>query len=85
MNHLTKEELVESLANQAEALEGGGILLHTFWYGDKVEDLSGLLFTYYTNETFSKSVGEEYEVVESVRYTELETNDSIYFVLRKKG
>jgi SAM-dependent methyltransferase len=85
LNHLSKEQLLESLANQAEVLKEGGTALHTFWYGDKGEEISDLHFSYYTEKTFSKLVGDEYEVVESVRYTELETNDSIYFVLRKKG
>ena len=85
LNHLTKEQLVDSLTNQAKVLNNRGILLHTFWYGDKVEDLSGLLFSYYTEETFSKLVGGEYDILESVKYAEMEAGDSIYIVLRKKS
>lgn len=84
LNHLSNEQLAESLTNQAEVLNEGGILLHTFWYGDKEEDLPGLHFTYYTKKTFRQWVGDEYEVLESVRYAEMEADDSIYFLLRKK-
>ena len=84
MNHLSKEQLRESLVNQAEVLNERGILLHTFWYGDKEEDLAGLHFTYYTEQTFNQWVGDEYDLLESVKYAEMEVNDSIYFLLRKK-
>ena len=82
--HLTQEELAISLRRQAEVLEGGGVLLHSLWYGDKEEVLSGLRFVYYTEESFARAVGSEYEVVEIERYTEMEENDSIYFVLKRK-
>jgi cyclopropane fatty-acyl-phospholipid synthase-like methyltransferase len=83
LNHLSNEQLAESLTNQTKVLNDGGIMLHTFWYGDKEEDLSGLHFSYYTEKTFGILVGDEYKILESVKYTELEKNDSIYFVLRK--
>ena len=84
LNHLSNEQLAESLTNQAKVLNDGGIMLHTFWHGDKEEDLSGLHFSYYTEETFRKWIGVEYDILESVQYEELEANDSIYFVLRKR-
>jgi cyclopropane fatty-acyl-phospholipid synthase-like methyltransferase len=84
LHHLTREELEESLHRQAEALNSHGILLHSLWYGDKEEEFSGLRFVYYTRESFAKAVGPEYEIVEAERYSEMEEDDSIYFVLRKK-
>ena len=84
LHHLTRQELTESLKQQGAVLNRNGILLHSLWYGDKEEEMSGLRFVYYTEETFRAIVGGEYEVVESERYTEMEPNDSIYFVLRKR-
>jgi SAM-dependent methyltransferase len=84
LHHLTREDLATSLRRQAEALKDGGVLLHSLWYGDKEEVFSGLRFVYYTEESFARAVGKEYEVVEAERYAEMEENDSVYFVLKKR-
>ncbi len=84
LHHLTKPQLKESLQQQARALNSLGILLHSFWYGDKVEEFSGLRFIYYTEVSLSEVIGDEYEIIESERYTEMEVNDSFYVVLRKR-
>jgi cyclopropane fatty-acyl-phospholipid synthase-like methyltransferase len=84
LHHLTKEELKKSLKRQWEVLDSGGILFHSLWYGDREEEMSGLRFVHYTEETFGEVVGREYEIVESERYTEMEQNDSIYFILKKR-
>ena len=82
--HLTQEELRASLHNQARVLNPNGVLLHSLWYGDGEEDMHGLHFVYYTEETFGALVGDEFETVETARYTEMEQDDSFYVVLRKR-
>jgi SAM-dependent methyltransferase len=82
--HLTREELRASLRRQARVLNAGGLLLHSLWYGEGEEDMYGLRFVYYTEATFSELLGEEFEVVEMARYTEMEPDDSFYVVLRKR-
>ena len=84
LQHLTREELRESLRRQAQVLNSRGVLLHSFWYGDGEEEHSGLRFVYYTEGSFVQVVGAEYRIVEAERYSEMDENDSIYFVLRKK-
>ena len=84
LHHLTKPQLKKSLQQQARVLNHLGILLHSFWYGDKVEEVSGLRFVYYTEDSLSEVIGDEYEIIESERYTEIEENDSFYIVLRKR-
>ncbi len=84
LHHLTKEELKESLRGQSEVLNSNGILFHSFWYGDKEEKFPGLRVVYYTEETFGEIIGGEYKIVGSERYSEIEKNDSIFFVLRKQ-
>ena len=81
--HLTEQELEASLHRQAEVLNSQGIVLHSLWYGDKPEEeFGGLRFVYYTETSFAKLVGSEYRILECVRYTEMERDDSIYFVLQ---
>jgi SAM-dependent methyltransferase len=82
--HLARDELRASLRRQAEVLHDGGLLLHSFWYGDQVEEFSGLRFIQYTVVSFAQVVGPELEMVEAERYTEMEQDDSIYFLIVKR-
>ena len=84
LHHLDRKELIESLEMQSKVLNSNGILFHTFWYGDKEEEFSGLRFVYYTEETFRKIVGNEYEILDLKKYSEMEKDDSLYAVLRMK-
>ena len=84
LQHLTREQVVESIHNQLAVLPSGGIMFHSLWYGDHEEEHHGLLFIYYTEATFARLLGDGVEILASDRYTELEIDDSIYFVLKKK-
>ena len=83
LQHLTREELQQSLGGQLRVLKRDGILFHTLWVGDKEEEFSGLRFVYYTEDTFRELVGDAYEIVELERYAEMEQDDSFYVVLRR--
>ena len=85
LHHLKNTQLRLSFQQQAEILNPGGYLFHTFWYGDSEEEFSGLRFVYYTPETLCELIGDQFEEVEIVIYTEMEENDSFYIVLRKKS
>jgi SAM-dependent methyltransferase len=82
--HLTQEELCRSLRQQARILNPGGVLLHSLWYGEGEEDLHGLHFVYYTEATLTELVGDEFEIVETACYTEMEADDSFYVVMRRQ-
>ena len=84
LHHLTRDDLKESLKRQGEVLNHNGILFHSLWYGDKEEKMSGLRFVYYTEATFGDLVESEFDVVEATRYAEMEQDDSLLVVLRKR-
>ena len=81
--HLTKEDCLKSLKLQKTVLNPGGILFHSFWQGDKVEEHHGLLFTYYTDDELRSMVRNDYKILKIQKYKEFEKNDSIYIVLQK--
>ena len=85
LHHLSKDELKKSLIKQAEVLNNNGLLFFSLWYGDKEESFSGLRFVYYSEETILKMISSDFDVLEIQRYSEMEKNDSIYIVLRKKS
>ena len=81
--HLTLQELAASFRRQAEVLVPGGVALHSFWYGDAEEVYDGLRSVSYTEATLREAVGVALEVVEVVRYAEMEEGDSLYVVVRR--
>ena len=83
LSHLTEKDLAVSLQRQARALNRGGILFHTFWYGDGEEIYSGLRTVYYTQASFYQIAERELRIIEWERYTEIEEGDSFYAVLAR--
>ena len=83
--HLTRTEMKQSLLQQVQHLNPGGILLHTLWVGEGEETFSGLLNTYYSEETLNAVLPPALEIVELKRYAEMDAEDSLYVVLRKKS
>ena len=84
LHHLTKEDLTKSFQRQKEILNPHGILFHSFWKGNKVEEMEGLLFTYYEKENLKKIVESHFEILTLETYTEMEKDDSIYVILRTR-
>jgi len=82
--HLRRDELAASFEHQARILTAGGIALHSFWYGDEESYHQGLRFVHYREATLEALIGPRYEVLEAERYTEIDTNDSLYIVLRRR-
>ena len=84
LHHLIKEDLEKSFQRQKEILNPNGIAFHSFWKGNKVEEMEGLLFTYYEIEDLKKMVEYIFDVLAMETYTEMEKDDSIYVVLRTR-
>jgi SAM-dependent methyltransferase len=82
--HLTTDQMKRSLMRQRHILNQGGLLFHSFWEGDRLEEMRGLLFVYYSKEKLAAMFNEIYDVLEIEYYTEMEKNDSIYVVARKR-
>lgn len=83
--HLSRDDLETSFREQARVLNVDGIALHSFWYGDGEDGQQGLQFVYYTEDTLKALIGNEYDIIDIQRYTEMETDDSLYVVLRKSA
>ncbi len=84
LQHLAREDLKVSIKRQKEVLNDGGILFHSFWKGDKEEFMKGIRFVYYEKEHLLALFKEDYEVLDIQIYEEMEKDDSIFIVLKKK-
>ena len=82
--HLTRDQLQISFERQARALMPGGVALHSFWHGGGESEHQGLRFVYYRETALEALVGASYEILDIERYTEMETDDSLYIALRKR-
>lgn len=82
--HLSRDDLKTSFERQAQVLNDRGIALHSFWYGDSEDEQHGLRFVYYTEETLKPLIGNEFKIIDIQRYTEMEADDSLCVILRKR-
>ena len=78
LHHLTIEQLRKSLLRQREILSGNGLVMHSFWRGDGVEEHHGLKFIYQTEDSIRAIFGKSFDSVNVVPYTEMEDGDSLY-------
>lgn len=77
--HLTTTELKKSLEKQAQILKAPGMIMHSFWFGDKEdEEYQGLRFVYYTESELTDIFNTSYQIIEMHRYKEMKKNDSVY-------
>lgn len=83
LHHISKKEIIESINNQARILTKGGIIFHTFWYGEGSEDYDGLIFNYYKEDDLEDLFKDKFEILEIKRYKEEEDGDSIFIVGKK--
>jgi SAM-dependent methyltransferase len=84
LHHLTPEELKVSLKRQSEILNPGGVVAHSFWKGSKRETLEGLLFQYYMEHQLVELFAEDFEPQVHALYSEMDRDDSIFIIARKK-
>ncbi|NNF59157.1 MAG: class I SAM-dependent methyltransferase [Rhodothermaceae bacterium] len=83
LHHLTSTARAQSLAQQHGRLNEGGLICHTFWHGDRVEEHHGLQFHYLTEAQLAEALAPHFEMLVLERYTEMETDDSVLVIARK--
>ena len=81
LHHLDAEQLVESLERQRDLVGPGGLLLHSFWRGDRTETHHGLLFTYWEIEAIEGLLPASLIVRSSGRYGDIWEEDSFWVLL----
>lgn len=84
LHHLSTSELGESLKKQADILNHEGLVVHSFWKGDREDVLSGMRFLYYKPETLQKIFSENYTILSIEKYEEELPSDSILVIAKKR-
>ena len=83
LQHLTSEDMMKSINRQLQCLNDDGIIFHTLWYGEGEESFNGLRFVYYNESSLQALLGNQFEI-SMKRYTEMEEDDSILIIGKKK-
>lgn len=83
MIHLTREDFKESILKQYQALNPGGLLLHSFWYGDSIDVFTDFFSVNYNDLYLSELFSKKWEILKMERYQEMEAKDSIYILAKK--
>ena len=84
LHHLSDDDLHQSTQRQTTILSEGGIICHSFWKGENEELMHGLRFNNQTKKSLEGLFGTQYEILEMELYTEMEQDDSIYLIGKKK-
>lgn len=82
--HLSADDLHRSLERQQAVLNDEGIIVHSFWRGSGTERQSDLLFVYYTEDDLQRMIETTYETLVLETYSEMEENDSLLLIARRK-
>lgn len=83
LHHLSDDELHSSIQSQVRTLNTNGIICHSFWYGEGSEIYNGLYVNYHTENSLTGVFGQYFDILELVRYTEFDKDDSLLLIGRK--
>ena len=84
MHHLSDEDLQKSFQRQAEVLNPGGVVCHSFWRGEGSEHFKGMFVNYHQEEDLASYFGDLFEVLLMELYPEFEPDDSVLLIGRKR-
>ena len=85
LHHLSKSELALSLRRQHAVLPPNGILLHSLWRGEGYEEVGNEVYQFYLEDEIQVVAEEWFTILDIAPYQEIEEQDSLYCVLRKRA
>lgn len=84
LHHLTDDELIQSIARQAEILKKDGMVCHSFWKGEGSEIFKGMFVNYHTESQLIEFFEPLFEILSISPYKEFEADDSILLIGKRK-
>eukprot|EP01130_Rhizamoeba_saxonica_P012714 TRINITY_DN5395_c0_g1_i2.p1 TRINITY_DN5395_c0_g1~~TRINITY_DN5395_c0_g1_i2.p1 ORF type:complete len:195 (+),score=30.08 TRINITY_DN5395_c0_g1_i2:110-694(+) len=84
MIYFDESDLTRSFEMQHNVLNDGGFVFHSFWKGEEKYSFGGMDFYYYNTEMLTSTFEQWFDVVHEETYTEMDPDDSLFLVLKKK-
>lgn len=81
--HLSTAELRDSFERQRALLREGGLVLHSFWYGEGEASFDELTLVYHDEHDLPALLGTGFEVLALERHAKMSEGDSIYVLARR--
>jgi SAM-dependent methyltransferase len=82
--HMSSAELAQSFARQHTVLNPGGVLLHSFWYGEGQSEFNELTLVYHNETDLAAMLEPDFDVIGLQRHAKMADGDSIYVLARKR-
>jgi SAM-dependent methyltransferase len=82
--HMSSAELSQSFGRQHDVLTPGGVVLHSFWYGEGQNEFSGLTLVYHNETDLAALLEPDFDVIGLERHAKMADGDSIYVIARKR-
>jgi cyclopropane fatty-acyl-phospholipid synthase-like methyltransferase len=83
--HLSPKELTQSFSRQHQLLNDGGVILHSFWYGEGDQQFGDLTLRRRNEHDLALLLEDKFDVLALERHAKMKEGDSIYVVARKKS
>ena len=84
LHHLTDEELQMSISRQEAILSARGLICHSFWKGNGVENFDDMFVNNHTEEGLRSFFSSAFEILHLSHYKEFKDNDSLFLIARKR-
>lgn len=84
LHHLSDDELNKSFENQAQALNDDGLVFHSFWHGDEVMEMHGMVFHYRQVQDVTDRLAPHFQFVDAQIYGEMDKDDSFWVLAKKR-
>jgi SAM-dependent methyltransferase len=82
--HLVPDDLQRSFARQHAVLNGGGLIMHSFWYGEGVNHFNDLRLVYHNEKDLERMLSPSFDIIALEQHAKMADGDSIYVLARKK-
>ena len=86
MIYFDENQMRQAFEMQHRVLNVGGMLAHSFWYGDEVEVNDAFTSYYYNEDKISQMIDGLFEIEVCYKYKEMdfmEDDDSIFLIMKK--
>jgi len=84
LHHLSDDQLKASIQQQAEILNIGGCICHSFWRGEGSETFKGMFVNYHSADELQKLFAPFFDLIVLDTYQEFETDDSLLLIAKLK-
>ena len=81
--HLPPDELQRSFDRQHAVLNDGGLMLHSFWYGEGENTFNDLRLVYHNEKDLAAMLEGGFDIVALAKHAKQSEDDSIYVLARK--